>query len=61
MTTTHDEDLQAFASDPTQWGEPEEVLTGESAAAHGRSVLESAGVDVDELDRRMGRPRLGPG
>lgn len=64
MTTTphpHDAELEAFAADPTQWGEPEEVLTGAAAAAHGRAVLEAAGIDVDELDRRMGRPRLGPG
>lgn len=62
-TTPHpnDAELDAFAADPTQWGEPEEVLTGDAAADYGRAVLESAGVDVDALDQRMGRPRLGPG
>lgn len=49
-------ELQAFAADPTKWGKPKRVLTGAAAAAHGRAVLEAAGVDVDELDRRMGRP-----
>ena len=65
MTTTphpHDDELQAFAADPTKWGKPEQVLTGSAAAAYGSSVLEAAGVDLDALDRRRrGRPRLGPG
>ena len=51
-----DDELQAFAADPSQWGEPEGTLTGPAAAAAGRALLEAAGVDVDELDRRMGRP-----
>lgn len=38
-----DAELQAFAADPTQWGDPEETLTGEAAAAAGRADLEAAG------------------
>ena len=55
-------ELQAFAADPTKWGKPKRVLTGTAAAAHGRAVLEAAGVDLDALEeRRRGRPRLGGG
>lgn len=73
MTTTPDDyvphiedapneaELQAFAADPTKWGKPERVLTGAAAAAAARADLEAAGFDVDAFDRRMGRPRLGPG
>jgi hypothetical protein len=69
MTRTHDDhtrrptdaELQEFAADPTQWGEPEEILTGADAAAAAQADLEAAGFDVDAFDQRMGRPRLGPG
>lgn len=68
MTTTHDDgtrptdaELQDFAADPTQWGKPDETQTGADAAAAARADLEAAGFDVDAFDRRMGRPRLGPG
>lgn len=47
-----DDELQAFAADPTQWGEPTEILTGPAAAAAGRATLVAAGVDVAELERR---------
>lgn len=51
MTTTQDDgtrrptdaELQAFAADPTQWGEPEETLHGSDAAAAARADLEAAG------------------
>ena len=64
MPTTHEEDaqrptdaeLQAFAADPTQWGEPQGVLTGAAAAAAGRADLEAAGLDVEELERCRARP-----
>ncbi|MGC4176095.1 ribbon-helix-helix domain-containing protein [Demequina sp.] len=46
-------------TDPLSWSPPAQTLSGEDAAAYGRSVLESAGVDVEELNRRVGRPRVG--
>ena len=32
---------------------------GADAAAHGRALLEAAGVDVAAVERRVGRPRIG--
>ena len=40
-----------FASDPDAWGRPEEVVRGDDAAAFSRTLLQEAGVDLDELDR----------
>lgn len=42
--------LDHFASDPTQWGEPEETLTGDAAKAAARATLQMAGVDTDDID-----------
>lgn len=61
MMKPNDEALEAFAADPSKWGEPESVLTGAEAAAAARADLETAGLDVKAFERRMGRPRLGPG
>ena len=37
------------------WGPPAVVLRGAAAAARGRALLEAAGVDVEDLERRVGR------
>ena len=37
-----------------------EALRGAEAAAAGRAMLAAAGVDVDQIDRTAGRPRLDP-
>ncbi|GMA37782.1 hypothetical protein [Demequina litorisediminis] len=57
-TTDRDAALDAFAADPTKWGQSRGTLTGADAAAHGRALLESAGVDVEAIERSAGRPRL---
>lgn len=52
MTTTRRSDdaaLAKWAEDPTMWGAPAVVLRGDAAAAHGRAVLEAAGVDIRSL------------
>jgi hypothetical protein len=66
MTTTppadaqvSDEDLAQWAADPAQWKDPVQVLTGDDAAAYGRGLLTDAGIDVDAVDRTVGRPRVG--
>ena len=41
--------LQAIGTDPTQWGDPEQALTGHAAADAGRADLAAAGVDVGAL------------
>lgn len=38
------------------WGPPAVVLRGAAAAARGRALLEAAGVDVKELERRVVQP-----
>lgn len=48
-----DRDVVDFES----WGPPAVVLRGAAAAARGRALLEAAGVDVKELERRVGRSR----
>lgn len=53
-----DAELQQFAADPTQWGEPEQVLTGSAAATAARADLDAAGFDGAAFDQRMGRPDL---
>jgi hypothetical protein len=58
MTTSREEQAARFAASPDAWGEPDGVRTGADAAAHGRSVLEAAGVDVEAVERRVGRPRI---
>ena len=59
MSKSDDEALARWAEDPSAWGEPADVLTGDAAAAFGRSLLESAGVDVEAVERSVGRPRVG--
>ena len=65
MTTkkkrSDDAALAEWAEDPTTWTAPEGVLRGDAAAAYGRSVLETAGVDIAVVERAAGRPRVGPG
>jgi hypothetical protein len=59
MTTSRDGESARFAAEPGAWGEPQGRLTGADAAAHGRALLEAAGVDVAAVERRVGRPRIG--
>lgn len=59
MTTRRDREPAEFAATPEAWGEPQGRLTGAEAAAHGRALLEDAGVDVAAVERRVGRPRVG--
>ena len=59
--TPADEELSRWARDPFVWGRPQETLTGEAAAAYGRSLLEGAGVDIVAVERAVGRPRVGGG
>jgi hypothetical protein len=59
MSKSDDEALARWAEDPSAWGDPAEVLTGEAAAAYGRGLLESAGIDVAAVERSVGRPRIG--
>jgi hypothetical protein len=54
-----DKDLAKWAENPTTWTAPQGVLNGAAAAAHGRSVLEAAGVDLAAVERAVGRPRVG--
>lgn len=62
MSGTHDEARSAeSAADPSAWGTPEQVLTGDGAEAYGRSLLEAAGVDIAAVERAVGRPRVGGG
>jgi hypothetical protein len=56
---TTSEAFEQWAADPSRWKEPDGVLTGGDAAAYGRQVLESAGVDVGAIERSAGRPRIG--
>lgn len=60
--TPADEELSRWARDPFVWGQPQETLTGDAAAAYGRSLLEGAGVDIaavegrhEQVDRQLGR------
>lgn len=46
-----------------QWAEsgltkPRRAVTGPQAGAEARAMLETAGVDVAAVERRVGRPRL---
>lgn len=59
MTASRDDEAALFATEPDAWGEPQGRLTGADAAAHGRALLEAAGVDVAAVERRVGRPRIG--
>lgn len=59
MTTSQDADAARLAADPDAWGEPQGRVTGEAASAHGRALLEAAGVDVEAVERRVGRPHIG--
>jgi Ribbon-helix-helix protein, copG family len=59
MTTSRRTQAEQFADAPESWGEPQGVLTGAEAAAHGRALLEAAGIDVEAVERRVGRPRIG--
>lgn len=59
MTTPRDREAAELAAAPEAWGEPQGRLTGAEAAAHGRALLEDAGVDVAAVERRVGRPRVG--
>ena len=45
--------------DPAQFS-GHTALRGAEAAAAGRAMLAAAGVDVDQVDRAAGRPRLDP-
>ncbi len=59
MTETREKHAARFAACSDAWGEPEGIRTGADAAAHGRALLEDAGVDVTAVERRVGRPRIG--
>ena len=59
MTTNLEAEAASFAADPDAWGEPQGRVTGTDAAAHGRALLEAAGIDVAAVERSVGRPRLG--
>ena len=59
MTANSEAEAASFAADPDAWGEPQGRVTGADAAAHGRDLLEAAGVDVAAVERRVGRPRIG--
>ncbi|NYI42605.1 ribbon-helix-helix protein, CopG family [Demequina lutea] len=59
MTPSRDTEAARFAAEPESWGEPQGGPTGADAAAHGRALLEAAGVDVAAVERRVGRPRIG--
>ncbi len=59
MSTSRDADAASFAAQPDAWGEPQGRTTGAAAAAHGRALLEAAGVDIAGVERRVGRPRIG--
>lgn len=55
----HEDALAAFAEDFSKWAAPKRTLRGNEAAAFGRNMLAAAGVDIDALERRVGRPRVG--
>lgn len=59
MPSEAEREAEHFAASPEHWSRPGAVLAGAEASAYGRSVLESAGVDLDALSRRVGRPHLG--
>jgi len=59
MTASQETEAARFAAEPESWGEPQGRLAGADAAAHGRALLEDAGVDVAAVERRVGRPRIG--
>ena len=59
MTSEAERDAQAFVDAPGSWSRPAAVLAGAEAAAYGRTMLEDAGVDLEALARRVGRPHLG--
>jgi len=58
MTASREEQAARFAASPEGWGEAQGVRTAADAAVHGRAVLEAAGVDVEAVERRVGRPRI---
>lgn len=63
LTSDLTAEADAYAADPTAWGNPIGTLTGADAAQHGRAALEAAGVDADAVERAAveraaGRPRL---
>jgi len=59
MSTSRDQQAARFAAEPEAWGAPQGRLAGTAAAVHGRAILEAAGVDVEAVERRVGRPRIG--
>lgn len=61
MSGNRDQQAVEFAAAPQAWRQPQGRLVGAAAAAHGRATLEAAGVDVDAVERRVGRPRIGAG
>ena len=59
MTTPSERQATEFAAAPGTWGEPQGSRIGPDAASHGRALLEAAGVDVEAVERRVGRPSIG--
>ena len=59
MCATRDQQAADFATAPQEWDAPQGRLVGAAAAAQGRAILEAAGVDVEAVERRVGRPRIG--
>ena len=54
-----EEKLEAWASDPSQWGKPQGVLTGPEAAEFACHLLGAQPGEIEDLERRRaGRPRL---
>lgn len=50
--------VEDLAAGLDAWDSTARVLKGDAAAAHGRAMLEAAGVDLEQLARRVGRPHL---
>lgn len=59
MTTPRQRQATELAAAPEAWGDPQGLRTGPDAASHGRALLEAAGVDVGQVERRVGRPSIG--
>ena len=59
MTTPRERQAADFAVAPEAWDEPRGRRIGPDAASHGRALLGAAGVDVEAVERRVGRPSIG--
>jgi len=53
--------LDGWVADPATTVDPSTVHTGEASRMAARQMLVEAGVDVEVVERRGGRPRVGDG